>query len=149
MTVTPLPSQPPRPSSVATTPAPIDFALVVTQTRQPSTSVLLNVKVQVYLNAQLDNLGDLDAHTTNVNVRARVDNSYVTINGQNTYVVNLGTIAARTRLSRDLSFEVEMSLSQGNQAQNNGIIFEIAVVSTERTKVMPTLRCTASGCTVI
>ncbi len=146
-TATLLPPPPPPPAGTVLAPAPIDFVLAVTQTRQPSSNVLFNVKVQVYLNAALDNTGDSDAHNTNVNVRARVGNSYVTINGQNTYTLGLGTVTARTRLARDLSFEVEMSLSQGNQAQNEGITFEITVASTERTKMMPTMRCTASGCT--
>jgi len=119
---------------------------LVKQARPPQTSVLFNVKVQVYLSAQLTNLGDSDAHNTVVNVRARVGDSYVSINGQGTFTMHLGTVGARGTLQRDPSFEVGMSLAQGNRAKSEGIVFEIAVVSDEGTTTLPPLRCTTEGC---
>jgi hypothetical protein len=49
---------------------------------------------------------------------------------------------------------MKMSLAQGRQAQNEGIVFEIAVLSNERTKQFPAttwgvmnMSCTQTGCT--
>ncbi len=126
--------------------APIDFDLLIQQTRASDTDVLLNVKVQVYLRAQLVNLGDFEAHNVRVETRARVRDSYVPIDGKSVFVVVLGAMAPREEVQRDISFEIRMSLLQGRAADTDGIIFELTVVSDERTKPITPMRCTQGGC---
>jgi hypothetical protein len=133
--------------SVTPQATPVDFELVVMQTEPPQTSVLFNVTLQAKLNASLTNLGDSDAHNVRVQLRARVGNSYIKINGADPFVVNIGDLAARTATSQNLTLEMKMSLAQGRQAQNEGMVFEIAVLSNERTKQFPNMLCTQAGCT--
>jgi hypothetical protein len=124
----------------------VDFSLTVQQTSPPEQSVLLNVKVDVFLKARLFNRGYMDAHSAKVFVRAKVGNSYIAINGKNAFVVDGGTVGAGQAVQKDVTFRLEMSLAQGNQAQRDGIIFEIIVGSDERTQALAPWRCTASGC---
>ncbi len=128
---------------------PVDFGLGVRQTQAPRTSVLLNAKVQVFLNAQLTNRGYADAHNSKVYVRARVGDSYIAIDGKNALAVDLGTVAAGKTVQRDITFELQMSLAQGNQAQREGIVFEITIGSDERTQALAPWRCTSAGCATL
>lgn len=139
------PGAPPAP----TAPAPVSFTLSRQQTKAPETSVAFNVHARVYLRASLSNLGDSAASNTKVNGRARVGDDYVSIEGKDLYLVDIGMMPARTMFQRDLSFELTMSLPKGNRAQNEGIIFEIAVASTEKTQTLRPVQCTANGCTEI
>lgn len=129
--------------------APVDFDLVVSQVKSPTSSVFLNVTLQAELNASLTNLGYSDAHNVQVEVRARVGDSYLKVNGADPLVVMIGNLPARNTASLALPIEIKMSLIQGNHAQTEGIIFEITVLSLERTKRFPDLRCTQTGCTYL
>jgi hypothetical protein len=125
---------------------PVDFDLVVVQVEPPQSKVLFNVTLQAKLNASLTNLGDLDAHNVRVQIRARVGNSYINVNAADPFVVSIGGLAARTTASQLLTLEMKMSLAQGKQAQNEGIIFEITALSNERTKRFPNMLCTQASC---
>jgi hypothetical protein len=109
--------------------------------------VLLSASVKVYLHAALSNLGDFDAHNVHVTARARVDKDYVAIDGKQALVVSLGTVAARSTVSRDLTFSLGMSLSQGQTALSQGIYFEIVVTSIEARSYVPLLLCNQVACT--
>jgi len=127
--------------------APLDFDLLVVQTEPPKSSVLFSVTLQAKLNASLTNLGDSNSHNLRVQIRARVGNSYIKVNNADPFVVRIGDLAARAKVSQDLTLEMKMSLAQGYQAQNEGIIFEIAALSNELNKQFPNMRCTQTGCT--
>jgi hypothetical protein len=129
--------------------APVDFDFRVSQVKPPKSSVLFNVTLQAELSASLTNSGDSDAHNVLVQIRARVGNSYLNVNSADPFVVMIGDLPARATDTQSLLFEMKMSLVQGNQAQNEGIIFEITVLSNERTKRFPDMRCTQTGCTYL
>jgi hypothetical protein len=125
----------------------VDFEIRVTPTEQPQVNVFLDVTLKVKVNASLTNSSDSDAHNVRMQLRARVGNSYIKINGADPFVVNIGDLAARAATSQDLALEVKMSLAQGRQAQNEGMVLEGAVLSNERNKQFPNMRCTQTGCT--
>ncbi|MBM3941030.1 MAG: hypothetical protein FJ318_09170 [SAR202 cluster bacterium] len=133
-------------ATVTATPAPVRFDLVVRQTQPPKTSGFLNPSVRVWLAARLTNLGDVDAHDVTVNVRARVGDERVRIDGRSAYEIDVGLLEARATARRDVSFTINMSLAQGMRAQDRGITFDIEVESTERTQALPPVHCTSSGC---
>jgi hypothetical protein len=125
---------------------PVDFDLLVSQVEAPKVSVSFNVTLQATLNASLTNTGASDAHNVRVQIGARVGQSYLKLNNVEPLVVSIGDLPARATASQSLPIEIKMGLIQGNQAQNEGIVFEITVLSTERTKRFPDMRCTQSGC---
>jgi hypothetical protein len=118
----------------------------MTQTEPPKVSVWLDVTLQGKLNGSVVNTSDSDAHNVRVQVRARVGNSYVKINGADPFVVTFGDLAARSATNQDLTLEVKMSLGQGRQARNDGVIIEITVLSNEGNKQFPNKHCTQTGC---
>jgi hypothetical protein len=142
---TPVPGATQRPSATAT-PRPVAFQLSIEQTHPPESSVLLSAEVTVHLKATLVNRGDFDAHNVRVTARARVGSDYVAIDGKQALVVPVGAVPARSSTARDLTFTLEMSLSQGRTAQAQGLLFEVVASSDEATSYMPVMRCTASGC---
>ncbi len=74
--------------------------------------------------------------------------SYAKIDGKDVYTVNLGTIGARQMAQRDASSGIQVGLAQRRTAQNQGIIFQVKVVSDEHTEGFPPMRCTETGCEV-
>ena len=143
----PAPGAPPAAPAAPGAPAPVHFSLLVEQTKAPETSMFPSPKVRAYLSAQLGNVGGLDAHNTRVIVQARVGNDRVNIDGKDTYVVEVGTLPARSAVQRNVSFEVNLGFSAGSRAQSEGITFDLSVTSTETTESLPALRCTETGCT--
>ncbi len=143
-----LPGQPtstPRPVATAT-PAPVSFILDVKASKPAETSVFLNASVKAYLHADLLNTGAFEAHNVQVTARAKVDGEYISIDGKDALVIPIGTLAAKTRTTRDLSFTMKMSLSQGRSAQESGIFFEIVVTSNEANSYVPLMRCNEVEC---
>ena len=128
------------------TPAPVGFLLGIQQTQAPQSRAFLNVSVDIFLRAALDNTGDFDAHNVSVTARAKVGPDYVAIDGKQALIVPVGPVAARSAVARDLKFTLTMSLAQGRTAQAEGIVFEIVITSEEATSFVPAMRCTATGC---
>lgn len=108
--------------------------------------MFLSVSVQVFLRAELSNLGDFTAHNVEVTTRARVGKDYIAIDGKQALVVGVGTVAARSTVPKDAAFTLDMSLSQGQTAQSQGIYFEIVVTSTEGNSYIPLMLCTQTAC---
>lgn len=125
---------------------PVSFDLVVQQTKPAQSSVLLNATVKVSLRAELTNRGTSTAHDVKVTARARVGKDYVSIDGKQALVIDLGVVGARARVVRDVAFELRMSLSQGRTAESDGIYFEIVTTSAEATSYMPLMRCNQVEC---
>ncbi len=145
--VSPVPQQTPIPVLEDTlTPTPVGFGLTIQESRPAESSVFLSVSVKVYLHAELSNLGDFAAHNVNVTARARVAKDYVAIDGKQALVVSMGTVAARSTVSKDLTFTLGMSLSQGQNAQSQGIYFEVVVTSTEGNSYIPLMLCNQTAC---
>lgn len=133
-------------SASTPTPAPVSFNLVIEVSRPAESSVFLGVSVKVFLIAELTNRGDFEAHNVNVTARARVGEDYVAINGKQALVVPIGTVGPRRTTSREISFDMDMSLSQGQTAQNQGIYFEVVVTSAEANSYIPLMLCNQTKC---
>ncbi len=128
------------------TPAPVGFDLIIEQSKPSESSVFLSVSVKVYLHAELSNTGDFTAHNVEVTTRARVGNDYAAIDGKQALVVGVGTVAARSTVPKEISFTLDMSLSQGQNAQSHGIYFEVVVSSTEGKSYIPLMLCDQTAC---
>lgn len=128
------------------TPAPVSFELNISQSRPSESSVFLSVSVQVYLRAELYNLGDFNANNVSVTARARVGKDYVAIDGKQALVVGVGSVNARSMVTKDIALTLDMSLSQGQAAQAQGIYFEVVVTSTEGKSYIPLMLCNATEC---
>lgn len=143
----PVPQVPSAGGAASTpTPRPVGFALNITQSKPSESSVFLSVSVQIYLRAELYNVGDFNASDVKVTARARVGKDYVAVDGKQALVVGVGSVAARSMVTKDIALTLDMSLSQGQAAQAEGIYFEVVVTSTEGKSYIPLMLCNATEC---
>lgn len=140
-TPTPQPILPTPSTSAVQTPAPTvtlappTFDLQVSNI-QENHSGIFTVSINIQAHAQLTNNGDMAAHNIKAKVQAKAKSNgqVLNINGQNTYTVNLGNLSGKKSLEHDLSLSMQVGMSTALDLQNNGITFQIDVVSDETQK---------------
>jgi hypothetical protein len=143
-------ADPPAPAAQAPVPPPkprIDFRINIKPTAPAETRTsLFNVTVNTHLQAVLANLGTETAHRVGVVTRARVGDDYIAINGKDHYIHLIGVLPPNQKRVEQMDLSLRMSLWKGVQARGDGIIFEVTIVSAEKTETRPPLLCTHDGC---
>jgi len=112
--------------------APTNFDLNLTNIAEDHSGIF-SVTINIHAHAKLTNTGDKPAHNIKATIQAKAKSNgqEIDINNQKSYLVSLGDLPGKQSLDKDLSFSIQVGIGTALDLQNNGISFQIDIISDE------------------